>query len=416
MASELLIRPGREDHVILGELLDKSGPVPGRRPIPMSRVVVDAHHVAHRPEYAELAQQAGLPYLIDPLTYLWQSPVRADHEWARLPFGQSAPVSATSLADPFERERLAISAADFQLHNGASAIIPAYPYVADVSDPWFEVALNLVELTGSYLEHQGVGVPLVPVLCFKLQSFSTPEGLALGIDRFVEVCKKYDIAVASLCPSPAGTSRDSADKVRRLFRVSQRASEQLSRVVAWRQGGLGPALVAAGLAGYETGLGTGEQMDVPSRQTQFKPKRPRSGSGDDGGGGNDFVYLQLLQRSVRKRVAAILLNDAALGPKLMCDDPNCCSSRTATLKSNRRQHVVRSRHRQLEELDRLPQREWKLHQVSMEAERASTLATQANRLLAANPPTAGKLKSHPMVGTGAYDAVTVLARELAGLS
>lgn len=413
MASELLIRPGREDHVVLGELLDQAGPGVGRRAVPMSRIVVDAHHVPHRPEYAELAQRAGLPFLIDPLTYLWQSPVRADHDWAQLPFGQAAPVSATTLADPFERERLAISAADFQLQNGASAIIPAYPYVSDVSDPWFEVALDLVELTASYLEHQGLGVPLVPILCFKLQSFSTQTGLALGIDRFVEVCKKYDIAVASLCPTPAGASKDSADKVRQLFRVAERASEQLSRVVAWRQGGLGPALVAAGLAGYETGLGTGEQMNVPSRQSQFKPKPPRSGSGD--GGGNDFVYVQLLQRSVRKRVAAILLKDAALGPKFMCDEPSCCATRSATIGNNRRQHVVRSRHRHLRELDRLPQKEWKLHQISMEADRASTLAAQANRLLAANPPTTGKLKSHPMIGTSAYDAVSVLARELAGL-
>jgi len=291
MASELLIRPGWEDHAVLADLVDEAGPAVGRRAVPMSRIVVDAHHAPHRPEYAELARGAGLPFVIDPLTYLWQSRVREDHDWAQLPFGQAAAIASSTLEDSFERERLAISAVDFQLQYGASAVIPAYPYVQDVGDPWFEIALDLIELTASYLEHQGLDVPLVPVLCFKMRPFATEQGLALGIDRFAEVCKRHDVAVVALCPSPVGSPADSTDKVRQLFRVSGRAAQQLSRVVAWRQGGMGPALVASGLAGYETGLGNGEQMNVVSRQAQFKPKRPT----DSGGGGNDFVYVQYPQ-------------------------------------------------------------------------------------------------------------------------
>lgn len=412
MASELLIRPGWEDHAVLAALLDQAGPSVGRRALPMSRIVVDAHHAPHRPEYAELARSAGLPFVIDPMTYLWHTDVRTDHDWPTLPFGQSASVSASTLADPFERERLAISTADFELQHGASAVIPAYPYIQDVGDPWFEIALDLIALTSSYLEHQGLDVPIVPILCFKLRSFATEEGLALGIDRFADVCKRHNVAFVGLCPSPVGSPSDSIEKIRQLFRIAGRATEHLTPVVAWRQGGLGPALVASGLAGYETGLGTGEQMNVSSRQSQFKPRKP---SESGGGGGNDFVYIQLLNRSLRKRVVRILFDDPALGPKFMCDEPTCCPTRSDTLGGHRRQHVVRARHRHLMELDRLPQREWRLHQVSMEAERASTLAAQANRLLLATPPTAGKLKTHPKIGTAGFDAVSIVARELAGL-
>jgi len=99
----------------------------------------------------------------------------------------------------------------------------------------------------------------------------------------------------------------------------------------------------------------------------------------------------------------------------MCDEAGCCPTRSDTLGERRRQHVVRARHRQLRELDQLPQREWRLHKISMEAERASTLATQANRVLLANPPTTGKLKAHPKIGTSAFDAIAVVAKELAGL-
>jgi hypothetical protein len=411
MSSELIVRPGWEDHTVTAELLAVGGPAVGRRALPVTRLVIDAHHASHRPEYAELARSAGLPFLVDPLTYLWQSRVREDHDWARLPFGQAAAMAASTLEDPFERERLAITTADFQLQQGASAIIPAYPYVQDPADPWFEIALDLVELTSAYLEHQRLDIPLVPLLCFKLGAFSKDPGLALGVDRFAEVCKKHNVATVALCPSPAGAPTDSIDKVRQVFRVATRAAERMPSVVAWRQGGLGPALVAAGLAGYETGLGTGERMDVASRQRQFKPKSPNSA----GGGGNDFVFVQLLNRSLRRRVASILFEDEALGPKFMCDDASCCPTRSQTLGDHRRQHVVRARHRHLVEIDKLPQKEWRLHKISMEAERASTLAAQANRVLAANPPTEGKLRTHPSIGTAAFDAVAVVTKELAGL-
>jgi len=51
----------------------------------------------------------------------------------------------------------------------------------------------------------------------------------------------------------------------------------------------------------------------------------------------------------------------------------------------------------------------------MEADRASTLAIQANRVLAANPPTSGKLRTYPKIGTSSFDAIAVVTRELAGL-
>lgn len=412
MPSELVIRPGGDDHHVMSEVLDRIAPVGGLNPHPISRLVVDAHHAARRPEYPELANQSGIPYLVDPLTYLWQCPVREDHRWARLPFGQAAVLSSQELEDPFERERIAVAAVDFQRSYGATAIIPAYPYVDGPSDPWFEIALDLIDRTANYLDATGIRLPMVPLLCFKVQGFATQEGLETGIDRFVEVANRHQVGFVAAMPSPAGGKDDGIAKTRRVFKTLLRLNEAEARVIAWRQGAMGQALVAAGMAGYETGLGTGEAMDVSAKRAQFKPRESKS----NGGGGNDFVYIQLFNRSIRRRVAQILFDDALLGPKLMCDDGACCPTRAETLSSQRRGHAVRSRARQLRELDAQPHREWRLFQVASQAQQAATAATHANRVLEANPPANGKMTTHPKLGVQGFESIETVARELSSLS
>ncbi|WP_419921263.1 hypothetical protein [Candidatus Poriferisodalis sp.] len=397
---------------MISEVLGQIAPVSGLNPHPISRLVVDAHHASRRPEYPELANQSGIPFLVDPLTFLWQSPVREDHRWAKLPFGQASALSSQVLEDPFERERIAVLAVDFQRSNGATAIIPPYPYVDGPSDPWFEIALDLIDRTASYLSAAGVRLPMVPLLCFKVQAFATQQGLESGIDRFVEVANRHDVGFVAAMPSPAGGKDDGISKTRGVFRTLLRLNEARARVIAWRQGAMGQALVAAGMAGYETGLGTGEVMDVSSKRAQFKPRASKS----NGGGGNDFVYIQLFNRSIRRRVAEVLFRDPLLGPKLMCDDGACCPTLTETLSTQRRGHAVRSRARQLRELDSQPHREWRLFQVASEAQQAAAAATHANRVLEANPPTTGKMTAHPKLGVKGFESIAAVARELSSLS
>jgi hypothetical protein len=146
-------------------------------------------------------------------------------------------------------------------------------------------------------------------------------------------------------------------------------------IVAWRQGIYGPALVAAGLAGCETGIGTGEQTNIVRQQAnrRAKDKTKRTGGGPG-------TYLDQFGRSIPKPAAELLLGSNEMRPKLMCDDEGCCPTVGATL-DNGRPHAVRSRARQLAELAEQPHRRWRLHSVARHAEAAATLAKQANRVL-----------------------------------
>src|SRR5665213_1752462 len=85
--AELLIRAAFNDHLVVGDLL---APSTGVRLTPLrptvNQLVADAHVAQARPILCELAQSAGVPYIIDPNTPFLQSEVATDDKWARLPF------------------------------------------------------------------------------------------------------------------------------------------------------------------------------------------------------------------------------------------------------------------------------------------------------------------------------------------
>lgn len=373
--AELLIRAAMNDHLVVGDLLaPATGPRRASRTSPIDQLVADAHVAEARPTLSDVAEGAGVPYLVDPDTPFLQTGVAADDRWAQLPFAQAGPVAP----DAVDTARLAAEVVEFELDKGATTIIPPYFYGASPTDPWFILSLRLIDETAAYMRENDVRLPLLPVLCAQLKSFGNHLQWSVGLDRFIDRVKGGGTSSAALCFSPAGSGMDGYGNVRRLFDATRHITDDGLRAIAWRQGIYGPALVAAGLDGYECGIGTGEQANV-SRQQSSRKRR------DDGGhssGGGSRIFIETLGRSVPRRVGQILLGDTAMRPKVTCDDEGCCPSVSATLDKPR-EHAVRSRSRLLAGLVGQPATRWRLNHIAREATLAATLATQANRVLEA---------------------------------
>lgn len=379
MASELLIRPGPNDHEIVADLLAPGGAgvlLPNARPV-ISRLVLDAHTAAHRPQFAEATAEAGVPLLVDPVTPLWQGQLRENDRWAQLPFGQAECLEAGALTNVKRREQLVAQAAEFQVAQGATAVIPPYPYVAAPDDPWFEWALDMIRLTARWLRNEGIALPLAPVLCARLQGFAAPRSWGQGIDRFARTALDLGPQFLGLCLSPVKPS-DSYPKLLRLFEAAARLRSYGTPVIGWRQGLYGPGLVAAGLDGYETGIATRESCDIRSSVTSRKPPKPGQ---KRGGGGVPGIYVEPLGRSISPQASEALFVHDSLRVKIMCDDQRCCPKGPTSTREHRREHAVRTRARGLANLDALPHPTWRLHQVTKDAHEAVTLADQANRAL-----------------------------------
>jgi hypothetical protein len=121
---ELFIRPSLNDHHAVADLLAPSA-FPARRPI--SRLVLSAQDVARRPAFSELAAKSGTALVIDPMTMLVPAPIDPNDPWVQsVPFGNAEALSPDQLGSPFLLDRLVDQVVEFQVEQGATAIIPPY--------------------------------------------------------------------------------------------------------------------------------------------------------------------------------------------------------------------------------------------------------------------------------------------------
>jgi hypothetical protein len=405
MPGEMFIRPALNDHEVVSDLLAPGGSaivLGAHRPI-VSRLVVDASVAARRPQFAEAAAAAGIPFIVDPLTPFLQGEKREEDPWARLPFGDHRLPDASAFAERARRAEFVSRVVDFELERGATAIVPPYPYLAGPDDPWLLVALDWLRLTRDYLASLGVALPVLPVFCGQLMRFGADRAWGGGLDHFAAAAADMHAQAIAVCLSPAGNGKDSYHKVWRLFEALQHVKQVSGLpVIAWRQGVFGPALVAAGLDGYETGIGVSEQSNVRGNISARRPPKPGQKAGR---GGSPGVYLEPLGRSVNPRVAKRLLSDVSMRPKVMCTDERCCPHGASSTLDHAREHAVRSRARELATLDALPARSWRLNHMVTKSHAAITLAKQANRVL--------QHEGEPLrIHTTALEALARVAEEL----
>ena len=163
-------------------------------------------------------------------------------------------------------------------------------------------------LTARYMRRNGVNLPLMPIFCGTHRAFAAESGWKDGIDRFTAAAADLGPQAVALCLTPVGDATDSYAKVLRYFLTAQRVKRAGMTTLAWRQGVLGVGVTAAGLDGYETGIGTGEKADV---RDMIARRKPRPDGQARGGGSRTMVYLEPLGRSVPRDVAETLSAIAA---------------------------------------------------------------------------------------------------------
>ena len=410
MPAELLIRPGRNDHLVVADLI-APGTLDrflGFRPS-ISRLVLDAPVAVARRQFAEDAQAAGLPVVIDPMTFLLQTDIDPGHPWAQLPYAVAPAVQATEFADLAARQALTHRTIEFQLEHGATVIVPPYFFASGPDDPWFQVSLQCVTGAAEYLRDLGARMPLAPVLTGRLDRFARPSQWSAGIDRFADTAVEVGAQTVATQLGPAGLPKDNYARVLHLFQAAQRLRRPGLAVHAWRQGVYGPALVAAGLQGYETGICAGEKTDLASVARNRRPPRPAQQERGDSRAVGGSVYIRQLGRSVPRRVVNALQANLPIRARIVCDDASSCCPNgiESTVGRGRRAHAVRSRARYLADLEAMPaQTTWRLHKIAQDATATTELITIANRVLTA--------AGIPPLSAGAYEALATTAEQLRG--
>lgn len=380
--TELLIRPSHNDHLAMADLLvpaDSALVGSVRRPI--SRLVVDAPLALAFSQYREAAAESGTPLIIDPLTTLLQVDTDPAIGWAKLPYARNDAYNPELLTNTFLLRELVERCVEFQVQQGASGIVAPYFYAKGTGDPAFAATLEALRLTARHLRANHTRLPLIAVLCGSHRGFARTATYGDGVDRFAQTALNLGPQMLALCLSPNGSGEESPAKVLQLMTAAQRLKSTGATVIAWRQGFYGPALVAAGLDGYETGTGVQERTDMA---TYARNQKPGSRDGDGGFFTHTPVFIETLGRSLSNRAARALIdNSRYLHSQLVCRDVRCCPhGATSMLGDGRRQHNVRTRARRLRDLDQMPHPAWRLNQIAKDAYAAGLMATRVNEVLA----------------------------------
>ncbi len=386
--TELLVRCGVSDLALLERVL--TAPQEHARP---NRVVLAAHVAAARPRFAEVTRQSGIPLLVDPQTFYWQDAQHGADAWAQLPFGEPELQRPSDLLSPARQSMLVAACIDFQLSCGATALIPPYVHIDRENDGWIEVQVGLWRRTRRYLDQQDLALPVVPVLAVGWRLLDRHTWHA-GVDRLQRGLVDLEPAEIALAASRVDQGSQPDQRLVGLVSTIQQLRRQ-APVLAWRQGVLGEAAVAAGAVGYETGIGWGERCDL--RQAMAAHRRPRVMDSI----GARPVYIAALRRSIPKRNLQALLG-TRVGANLLCMDYQCCSTGPTSLLGDARAHALVSRGRTLNTLDRIDRHAWRWQHLADIATAGLDVADRINRIAASRP-------SVTKVDTAALHAMQLVA-------
>jgi hypothetical protein len=185
MPAELTVRPTRNDHKVISDLLapGHAGRSPDAAPL-LSRLVLDAPTAASSPSYAEDAAAVGVPVVVDPMTWLFQGEVDPACSWGRLPFATVPVGLGELLSSPARRRQLIEAVVQFQLDQRSTSVVPPYFSASSIRDPWLNLSELCLEETAAYLRENDIRMPLLPVFTGRLDRFSRPAGLEV-LRRFL---------------------------------------------------------------------------------------------------------------------------------------------------------------------------------------------------------------------------------------
>lgn len=160
--ADLLIRASSNDAVLLRRVFGFGGH-PRAAAVP-NRIVVDAHTVARTDAISDIARRAGVPFLVDPQTYLLQDPQHDGDKWSSLPFADPAIWTPGEALSPTKRDGLIRESINHQVTHGATSSIAPYFHLEKATSGWIDVQAQLWLDTRRYLDKEGLALPVIAVL------------------------------------------------------------------------------------------------------------------------------------------------------------------------------------------------------------------------------------------------------------
>ncbi len=334
-----------------------------------SAVVVDSSS-ASVDRISALAHRSGIALVVDPETHLLRSTQPPTDRWTSLSWTPERRRSPEDLLARGVADALVARCLAHQLSLGATRLVLPYVHLDRADDGWLEVQLAFLAAARRLALSGDYKVPLLAVVAVSWRLLGRPLWPAV-LDPLAGATAEIGPMTIALAASKVDRGVHPEDRLSDLLVVTDRLS-RIGPVIGWRQGRLGEAMVAAGAAGYETGLGARERCDLP--QEVAARRRDRTG------GQGAAVYVEAVHAGVLPATRAAIAARRSTSVSLACLDGTCCPDGGAGVTSPL--HAMHRRAARLAELDRVAAPTWRWSLPAERAEAAAVVGRRLNRVAA----------------------------------
>ncbi len=333
------VRPGRNDHTVLLQLLSE------QIPRGMKGIVCDATLSSrHRELWPELRSH-HLETVLD--TRAMELAINARFEFLapKLPWAGEK-LHTPDVLKGEKGEILLASIVSFIAHSPISAVLAPTHFISSADDPWFDVDRTLLGRFRVLLDRAGMHeIPIYYPLGMPSAVFRND----VQRQRIVQGLLQVPADAIWLRISPFGSSTSGSLTLRACIEGSMELQRIGLPIVAERTGTIGLALLAFGVAGgIESGVGLGEHFDVnrwKRRQTspsKFSPQ-PR-------------VYIPEIGAFLQKPAAEKFFeNNRRMKVDFGCRGFSCCRKGAADMIRDPRRHFLVRRFAEVARLSELPE-------------------------------------------------------------
>lgn len=323
----LYLRPGRNDHTTILQLLAENRAVSG--------LVLDARHANRHRLLREALIDNGVHAVLDPDVMEASTPGgRILTGLSDLPWVTYADASPSELKGK-TGAALAELIADAVQEGEFSAVLAPTHLLESASDPYFGADRTVAGYLRRALDGRGL------TECCVFYPLAMPAAvLRSPVQRtiLIDGLRSVDVDAVWLRLHPFGASTAGSIALRRYLDVAWELRGIEKPLVGEHTGTVGLALMAfGGIGGIESGITFGERFDAstlikarPADGTSFSPA-PR-------------VYLHEMAAFADRKVAERIFQNRQLMAALACRDATCCrGGSSGTLRDPRRHFVIRRR-------------------------------------------------------------------------
>jgi len=336
----LYLRPGRNDHVVLGQALAAGE-------TNLSGLVFDPCIGERQAELREMTAQRDLEAVLDPRSVeLSTEGGLALSTVASLPWSLGATSPQTPRQLEQEGDRFIEALASHVVEQGYTAVLAPTHYRPNARDEWGGVDAALTRSLRKALDSAGATeIPIYYPL--------VTNGSALGSwderRRFKDQLGALPVDAVWLRVHRFGTTNNGPIALRRYIEAGRDLQTLRLPLVGERVGTAGLGLMAFGaIGGIEGGVTLGERFDFQSLKKQQKNDGP-------GWSPPPRVYIAELGTFISRKQAKEFFEIRGMKPKFACRDTDCCRRGVADMIKDPRSHFLKRRPREVGALGRLPE-------------------------------------------------------------